>query len=400
MLPWLIVTVNICKLGRVFCVARDNSLLKPKLKRQLIYAGSVLTAIPILCWVALNLLDKPHEQKQPSPQADILEAWYKSQGSPPEMITTPDLPVFPDGVHRGRREIAKDPAYEEALPLEVYDLSAEHSAPSVLAGSESGDRLSKDDTASLKPMETHSDATALPRWQKFAVATTISGNKPLIAIVIDDMGIDRKRSDMAIGLKAPLTLSFLTYAKDLKGQTKKARLRGHELLLHVSMEPRSSEVDPGPNSLLINLSEQELRRRLDWGFSRFPNYVGLNNHMGSKFTSDSKSMRIVIEEIKRRGLLFLDSRTSSKTVGAKLAREMGVPAVERNIFLDHENNIKAVNAQLAKVEKIARRIGAVVAIGHPRDATIKALQTWLKSLESKGFQLVPLTTIVKKFGNL
>jgi polysaccharide deacetylase 2 family uncharacterized protein YibQ len=170
------------------------------------------------------------------------------------------------------------------------------------------------------------------------------------------------------------------------------------LMLHVSMEPLSSKADPGPNALLTNLSEEELRRRLEWGFGRFSTYVGLNNHMGSKFTSDSKAMRIVIEETKRRGLLFLDSRTSGKTVGAKLARELGVPVAERNIFLDHENNIKAVNTQLAQVEKMARRTGAVIAIGHPRDATIKALQVWLKGIEAKGFQLVPLTTIVTRSG--
>ena len=378
-------------------MARDNSLLKPKFKRQLIFAGSVLMALPVLYWAILSLLDVPHDQKQLSPHANVPEAWYKSQSSPPAMITTPDLPVFPGGVPQMGKAIVTGSAYEETLPKEVYELRAEHSASAVLLGSASGVKLSKENTASLEPMGSHAAATALPRWQKFAVATTTSSNKPLIAIVIDDMGVDRKRSDMAIGLKAPLTLSFLTYAKDLKDQTERARLRGHELLLHVSMEPRSSKVDLGPNALLINLSDQELRRRLDWGFSRFPNYVGLNNHMGSKFTSDVKSMRIVIEETKRRGLLFLDSRTSSKTVGAKLARELGVPAVERNIFLDHENNINAVNTQLAQAEKIARRIGAVVAIGHPRDATIKALQTWLKSVESKGFQLVPLTTIVKKF---
>ena len=379
-------------------MARDNSLFKPQFKRQLIFAGSVLMALPVLYWAILSLLNNPHDKEQLSPQANVPEAWYKSQSSPPAMVTTPDLPVFPGGVPEGGKSIVTGSTYEETLPKDFYELTTEHSSQAVIAGSESGVKLSKKDTASLKSMGSHTAATALPRWQKFAVATTTS-NKPLIAIVIDDMGVDRKRSDMAIGLKAPLTLSFLTYAKDLKDQTQRARLRGHELLLHVSMEPRSSEVELGPNALLMNLSDKELRRRLDWGFNRFPNYVGLNNHMGSKFTSDSKSMRIVIEETKRRGLLFLDSRTSSKTVGAKLARELGVPAVERNIFLDHENNINAVNAQLAQTEKIARRIGAVVAIGHPRDATIKALQTWLKSIESKGFQLVPLTTIVKKLAN-
>ncbi|MBL6942643.1 MAG: divergent polysaccharide deacetylase family protein, partial [Rhodospirillales bacterium] len=143
----------------------------------------------------------------------------------------------------------------------------------------------------------------------------------------------------------------------------------------------------------------ELRRRLEWSFGRFSTYVGINNHMGSKFTSNSKAMSIVIEEIKNRGLLFLDSRTSSQTVGAMLARKMGVPVAERNIFLDHENTIEAVHAQLKKVEQLARSAGSVIAIGHPRDVTIRALREWLEGIEGRGFTLVPLTTLVLRHTN-
>ena len=314
-----------------------------------------MVAIPTSLLAFFNFLETPIKQEQSSPNVKSFKAWYKSQSLPPEMITTPDLPLLENELHQVGKQ--KNKTYARAYEK------------------------------------------VIPRWKKFAVTATPVSNKPMIAIVIDDMGIDLKRSALAIGLKAPLTLSFLTYAKDLKVQTERARIKGHELLLHVSMEPSSPKVDPGPNALLINLSEHEILRRLDWGFSRFSNYVGLNNHMGSKFTSDSKAMRIVIEETKRRGLLFLDSRTSGKSVGAKLARELGVPVVERDIFLDNENNINAVNAQLAQVEKIARRVGKVVAIGHPRDTTIKALNIWLKRIESKGFQLVPLTAIVKKNGH-
>ena len=356
------------------------------------YAGCMLVAVLVSCLAVFSFLDKPQEEKQPSSQANAPEAWYKSQSPPLAMVTTPGLPLFPDEAPQAGKTNANARAYEEALPKESYEPLTELLAPAPEVG------LSPEVVVLPKPVKPLPFAKALPRWQQFAVAATPSGNKPLIAIVIDDMGVDRKRSAIAIGLKAPLTLSFLTYATDLKSQTERARLRGHELMLHVSMEPRSSTVDPGPNALLTNLSETELRQRLEWGFGRFSNYVGLNNHMGSKFTSDSKAMRIVIEEITRRGLLFLDSRTSGKTVGAKLARELGVPVVERNIFLDHKNNIRAVNIQLAQVEKMARRTGAVIAIGHPRDATLKALQVWLKGVEAKGFQLVPLSTIVKKIG--
>ena len=368
-------------------MSKGNSQFNHNLKRKIIYICGVLAATFVSYLAIFSFLDYPHEQKQPSRQDNGVEAWYKGQSSPPAMIAAADSPLFTNEKSRVAKTNAKARPYEGALPKEIYEARPKLPAPASEVELE----------VLPKPVKPIAVATTLPRWQQFAVATTPSGNKPMIAIVIDDMGVDRKRSAIAIDLRAPLTLSFLTYAEDLKGQTQRARLKGHELMLHVSMEPLSSQVDPGPNALLTNLSEEEIRRRLEWGFGRFSTYVGLNNHMGSKFTSDNKAMRIVIEEIKRRGLLFLDSRTSGKSVGVKLARELGVPVVERNIFLDHENNIKAVNAQLTQVEEIARRMGAVIAIGHPRDATIKALQIWLKGIEAKGFQLVPLTAIVKKY---
>jgi len=234
-----------------------------------------------------------------------------------------------------------------------------------------------------------------PAWRRFAVAPdSTDANGPVIALVIDDMGVDRKRSERISALGAPLTLSFLTYAEDLAAQTGRARARGHELMLHVSMEPGSKAVDPGPNVLLTDLSEDELRRRLEWGFGRFASYVGVNNHMGSKFTSDESAMRIVLGEIKRRGLLFLDSRTSANTVGARLSRQMGIPTAERNVFLDDVNEVAAVNRQLAEVEALARKRGYAVAIGHPREATIRALGPWLAGLGAKGFRLVPLSAVV------
>jgi polysaccharide deacetylase 2 family uncharacterized protein YibQ len=235
-----------------------------------------------------------------------------------------------------------------------------------------------------------------PTWQQFALAVPDDiGGRPMVAIVIDDLGMDRKRSARAVKLPGPLTMSFLTYADDLAKQTKTARAAGHELMLHVGMEPTSKTVDPGPNVLLTSESPEEIRRRLRWGLGRFTGYVGVNNHMGSKFTEDRDAMTVVMSELKSRGLLFLDSRTSAHSVGARLAHEMGVPAVARNVFLDNQNDVAKVKARLAEVERIARRTGAAVAIGHPRDATLKALAEWIPALQKKGLVLVPLTAVVR-----
>lgn len=347
------------------------------------YAGSLLAIIVLAYLLSIQIFGSIDPKPGPVPAAgetaqleQPAQAWYRQQSPPPAMITTPDLPLFP--------EIEDQKAalpYEEALPRETYVPGTVEAAPESVA----------------PPLEyAQVQVAAIPRWRKFAVASPLTGKAPLIAIVIDDMGVDKKRTGLAIDLQGPLTLSFLTYATGLASQTQRARSRGHELMLHVSMEPGSKAVDPGPNALLTSLSDEELRRRLQWSFGRFATYVGINNHMGSKFTANRKAMSIVIGEVKRRGLMFLDSRTSGSTVGAKLAREMGVPVAERNIFLDHEDSIEAVHVQLRKVERLARSTGAAIAIGHPRDATIRALQTWLAGIEAKGFKLVPLTTIVSR----
>jgi len=236
---------------------------------------------------------------------------------------------------------------------------------------------------------------AQPAWLRYAVAAPSARGQAMVAIVIDDMGLDRPRSMRAVDLPAPLTLSYLPYGKDLSGQTAVARFKGHELMVHLPMEP-SGSADPGPEALKTDLDERELRRRIAANLSHFDSYVGVNNHMGSKFTAYRPGMEIVIDEMKKRGLLFLDSRTSAQSVGAELASASGVPNASRNIFLDDVMSADNVWHQLGEVEKAAKRNGYAIAIGHPHDNTLDALAQWLPSLREKGLVLVPLTAIVRQ----
>lgn len=237
-----------------------------------------------------------------------------------------------------------------------------------------------------------------PAWLRYAVASPpLEPGKPLIAVVIDDMGLDRPRSMRVVDLPGPLTLSYLPYAKELASQTALARLRGHELMMHIPMEPMGS-ADPGPNALRTAMSENELRQRLTEDLSRFDGFVGINNHMGSRFTATRASMAVVLGELRKRGLLFLDSRTTAQSVGATLAGELGVPTVSRNVFLDDDMSSENVVHQLSELERIARKQGYAVAIGHPHDNTVAALARWLPHLREQGFILVPLSTIVRQRG--
>lgn len=245
------------------------------------------------------------------------------------------------------------------------------------------------------PAEAKLPPAGAPVWLRNAVQAPKAAGRPMIAIIIDDLGVDRRRSERMAQVKGPLTLSYMTYAEDVARQARDAHARGHELMVHVPMQPQSASYDPGPEVLEVGLPAEEIRRRLDWGLSRFDGYVAINNHMGSRFTSDAAGMQVVMGELRRRGIAFVDSVTSERTLGAETARRYGVPFTTRHIFLDNDQNVAHVRAQLAKTEGYARKHGFAVAIGHPHDGTIEALAGWVSGLEAKGLVLVPVSAIIR-----
>lgn len=238
------------------------------------------------------------------------------------------------------------------------------------------------------------DRDSLPAWQRYAAAADMSGGGPFIAIVLDDLGIDVRRSNRAVALPAPITLAYLPYAEGLEGQTAAARGAGHELLVHIPMQPHGEDADPGPNALDMRLGAIEVLSRLDWDLARFSGYVGINNHMGSLFTESEEGMRLVAEGLRDRGLMFLDSLTSPKSVGASTVASYGVPTTVRDVFLDNTDSQEEVAMRLEQTEKVARKAGTAIAIGHPRDNTLAVLEEWIPKARAAGFTLVPLTAVL------
>jgi uncharacterized protein len=231
-------------------------------------------------------------------------------------------------------------------------------------------------------------------WLRNAVAATLD-ERPAIALVIDDLGFNRRAAAALNRLSGPLTLAFLPYAPKLDEQTRAARAAGHELLVHVPMEPGGREW-PGPNALTSELAPAELIARLRSQLGSFRGFVGINNHMGSLLTTDPERMAIVMAELRRLGLLFLDSRTSPQSVAARAAAHLGVPHAGRDVFIDNDLGHASVLRQLERAERIARFHGHAVAIGHPHDVTIEALKAWLPQLEARGIALAPISAIVAR----
>jgi len=257
--------------------------------------------------------------------------------------------------------------------------------PAILA------RAMPEDLATLQA----NSADSLPPWLRNAVPFALDDTKAKIVIVIDDLGLNKRRARKTVALPGPLTLSYMAYAEDLDRQIQQARAAGHEMMLHIPMEPRSATIDPGPNVLLSGLPREELLKSINWNLDQTDKVVGINNHMGSRFTSDLEGMQTVTEVLNERGLLFLDSVTSGSSVAHTAAEDAGIPFAVRNVFLDHEDDLASIKRQLRATESVAKRTGVAIAIGHPRDKTLEALGEWLPTLSERGFQLVPISAVVK-----
>ena len=135
-------------------------------------------------------------------------------------------------------------------------------------------------------------------------------------------------------------------------------------------------------------------KRIQKNLSAFDGYVGINNHMGSAFTQDQKGLEILMAELQKRDILYLDSRTSATSIAEPTARRYNVATTGRDVFLDHVISEEFITGALQRAEDHALKHGSAIAIGHPHSLTLDALEKWLPTLERKGFELVPITAIM------
>ena len=215
---------------------------------------------------------------------------------------------------------------------------------------------------------------------------------PSIALIIDDVGLDAAAAARVLALDAPLTIAILPYAEAAAATALAARAGGRDVLVHVPMEPLGLD-DPGPHALRVDLSDRDLRARIRWAMARVPGAIGLNNHMGSRFTGDPRALRVALGAIADQGPLFIDSMTIADSRGYAVAEGLGLPVLRRDIFLDHVIEAGAIRARLAEAETLARAQGHAVLIGHPHDATLEALESWIGEARAAGFDFVTVTAL-------
>lgn len=226
----------------------------------------------------------------------------------------------------------------------------------------------------------------------FLAGTAAAGELPTVAIVIDDLGNQPGRDRRVLDLPGPITLAILPHTPHGPGLAAAAIPLGREVMLHLPMQA----AEPGPlgeGALMLDMDEQTLRKTLDAALKTVPGAFGVNNHMGSLLTRHPGHMAWLMRDLASRDLYFLDSRTTPRSVAATVAAEERVSHLRRDVFLDGDGNSPAfVRGQLERLVSLARKRGHAVAIGHPLDATLDALEEFLPVAESRyGVRVVPLS---------
>ena len=234
-------------------------------------------------------------------------------------------------------------------------------------------------------------------WLIYARPFDAPPDTPRIAIVVTGLGTSASATGAAVRLPGGVTLSFTSEGRNLQDWVNRARAAGHEVMIDLPMEPLDyPAIDPGPQALLTTLTSAENVALLEWHLGRAIGFVGVMHSMGSRFTASADALRPVLSALNARGLIFLDGRTTSHSVAARLASSIGLPRVINDRFLDDHASRDAIDRRLAEIEAIARDTGFAVAIGRAYPVTFERLGNWLPTLAERGFVLAPVSALINK----
>jgi polysaccharide deacetylase 2 family uncharacterized protein YibQ len=226
------------------------------------------------------------------------------------------------------------------------------------------------------------------------VAAPRGAGNAMLAIIVDDLGSDRSAADAVVALPFPLTVSVLPHLPFSAEIAEEAHRRGDQVLLHLPMQAESAGIEPEQSELRVGMNTEQVRAALAGMLDTVPHVVGVNNHEGSRATSDRALMAALMPALRDRNLFFVDSRTAASTVAYDTAQRSGVASASRKVFLDDAQSRDAILEQLKLAARDATRDGSAIAIGHPHPTTIAALAEAEPSLEARGVRLVFASDLV------
>ncbi|HZS64578.1 MAG TPA: divergent polysaccharide deacetylase family protein [Xanthobacteraceae bacterium] len=222
--------------------------------------------------------------------------------------------------------------------------------------------------------------------------------EPHIAIIVGRLGISAKATAEALAkLPAPVTFALAPYSADLSHLAAQAKSAGHELLLQVPMEPFDyPDNDPGPQTLLTSLDAEQNADRLHWLMSRFQGYVGITNYMGARFTASEPALAPVVQEAAKRGLIYVDEDGSPRSVASQIAGANNLPFAKADVVIDAVPNPAEIDRALGRLEALARQNGFAIGVASDLPVGIDRIARWSKTVEGRGFVLVPISMVASK----
>jgi len=219
----------------------------------------------------------------------------------------------------------------------------------------------------------------------------------VVAVVIDDLGQDLKPARDVLSLPDRVTLAVMPLLPQSKRIAELARQQGHEVIVHLPMEPKGrADKRQAPGMLRSDMTPMDFIAQVNENLDSVPGAAGVNNHEGSSLTENRQAMTFLMSALKDRSLFFLDSMTDPKSLAFAVAKEFGLRAAKRDVFLDNEsNNPLAIRKQLDELARIAKEHGQAIGIGHPHPATIEELRKWLPEAAELGIEVVPVSRLMQ-----
>jgi polysaccharide deacetylase 2 family uncharacterized protein YibQ len=247
-------------------------------------------------------------------------------------------------------------------------------------------KTAKKDKKEVKETKKHPESLVAGSFEKTV----------LVAIVIDDLGQDVKQAKEVITLPGKITIAVLPGLAQSKNIAELAGKAGREVLLHLPMEPlKNHEKTRSPGTLSADMTPMAFLNTVSDDVESVPGAIGVNNHEGSALTENKEAMKFLMAELKARNLFFLDSLTNSKSVAYATAKEFGMKAARRDVFLDNDSDHPAsIRKQLDELVEIARTHGKAIGIGHPHPITLSELRKWLVETDTQGIEIVPVSRLM------
>ncbi len=218
---------------------------------------------------------------------------------------------------------------------------------------------------------------------------------PRIAIIIDDLGYQLEAGQRSIDLPGPVACAILPDTPRATLLAEAAFANGKEVLLHLPLEAMSEDRPTEPGAILLDMDRDQLASAFSANLKSVPHAIGVNSHRGSLLTRHPGHMAWLMEEIHTHGnLVFVDSYTTHKSVALQLAKETGVPAVKRDVFLDPDRSPETVAREFRRLKELAKKRGTAVGIGHPYPATLALLEREIPKLRDEGIELISINELV------